>query len=82
MPACFYVLLDIIGPDEFVMFAEPVIFPLIVEFVMFAVLVILVPVWFPIIVCAFAELAPMATNSEMTAARTGRIITIALSIFI
>ena len=36
-------------------------------------LVMLDPVSFPIIDCAFAELTPMAANSDTTATRAGRI---------
>lgn len=59
------------------MFSSPVIFPPMVALDMF---VMLVPVSFPIMVCAFAELMPMAANSEMTAAKTGRIKTTCLLI--
>jgi hypothetical protein len=75
-----YVLLDIIGLDEFVMFSSPVIFPPMVAFDMFVALVMLDPVSFPIMDCAYAELTPMAANSETTAARTGRIKTTCLLI--
>jgi len=62
------------------MFSSPVIFPPMVAFDMFVALVMLVPVSFPIVDCAFAELTPMAANSETTAARTGRIRTTCLLI--
>jgi hypothetical protein len=62
------------------MFSDPVIFPPMVAFDMLVALVMLVPVSFPITVCAFAELMPMAANSETTAARTGTIKTICLLI--
>lgn len=74
---CFYVVLAIIGLDEFVMFSSPVIFPPMVALDM---LVKLDPVSFPIMDCAFAELTPMATNSDTTATRTGRIKTSCLLI--
>ena len=51
-----------------------------VAFDMFVALVMLDPVSFPIMDCAFAELTPMAANSETTAARTGRIKTTCLLI--
>ncbi|MGB8159723.1 MAG: hypothetical protein WCE93_06205 [Nitrososphaeraceae archaeon] len=72
-----YVVLAIIGLDEFVMFSGPVIFPPIVALDM---LVMLDPVSCPIIDCAFAELTPMAAISETTATRTGRIKTSCLLI--
>ena len=72
-----YVVFAIIGLDEFVMFSGPVIFPPMVALDM---LVMLLPVSFPIMDCAFAELTPMAANSETTAARTGRIRTTCLLI--
>ena len=72
-----YVLLDIIGLDEFVMFSSPVIFPPMVALDM---LVMLLPVSFPIMDCAFAKLTSMAANSDTTAARTGRIKTTCLLI--
>jgi hypothetical protein len=75
-----YVLLDINGLEEFVMFSSPVIFPPIVAFDIFVALVMLDPVSFPIIDCAFAELTPMAANSYTTATRTGRIKTTCLLI--
>lgn len=73
---CFYVVLAIIGLDVFVMLS-PVIFPPMVALDM---LVMLDPVSFPIMDCAFAELTPMATNSDTTATRTGRIKTSCLLI--
>ncbi|MGA8565637.1 MAG: hypothetical protein WB587_12880 [Nitrososphaeraceae archaeon] len=72
-----YVVFAIIGLDEFVMFSGPVIFPPMVALDM---LVILDPVSFPIIDCAFAELTPMAAISDTTATRTGRIKTTCLLI--
>ena len=72
-----YVVFAIIGLDEFVMFSGPVIFPPMVALDM---LVILLPVSFPIVDCAFAELMPMAANSDTTATRTGRIKTTCLLI--
>jgi hypothetical protein len=62
------------------MFSSPVIVPPIVVFDMFVALVMLVPVSFPIMVCAFAELMPMAAISETTAAKAGRIKTTCLLI--
>ena len=44
-----------------------------VAFDMFVALVMLDPVSFPIMDCAFAELTPMAANSDTTATMTGRI---------
>ena len=75
-----YVVLAIIGLDEFVMFSGVVIFPPMVAFDIFVALVMLDPVSFPIMDCAFAELTPMAANSETTATRTGRIKTTCLLI--
>ena len=68
-PSVSYVVLAIIGLDEFVMFSSPVIFPPMVAFDIFVALVMLDPVSFPIMDCAFAEL----THSDTTATRTGRI---------
>ena len=64
-----YVVFAIIGLDEFVMFSGPVIFPPMVALDM---LVILDPVSFPIIDCAFAELTPMAAISDTTADEDGK----------
>jgi hypothetical protein len=75
-----YVVLAIIGLDEFVMFSSPVIFPPMVAFDIFVALVMLDPVSFPIMDCAFAELTQMAANSDTTATRTGRIKTTCLLI--
>ena len=76
-PSVSYVVLAIIGLDEFVMFSSPVIFPPMVALDM---LVMLGPVSFPIMDCAIAELTPMAADSDTTATRTGRIKTSCLLI--
>ncbi len=71
-------LLDIIGVDEFVMFAEPVIFPPIVAFVMFDPAVMLVSG--VLMFCALTEFNPTKARKETIAARRGIIRTISLLI--
>jgi hypothetical protein len=66
LTVCFYVLLDIIGLDEFVMFSEPVIFPPIVAFVMLVILVS-----GALMFCAFTEFNPATERTETIAARRG-----------
>jgi hypothetical protein len=64
----FYELLVIIGLDEFVIFSEPVILPLIVALDMLVMLVSGVFMF-----CAFAEFRPIIANIPIIAARIGMI---------